>query len=177
MNKPKPRPNWNARGAAVKQKMRHDIKFGVTNKFKTRTHGTPKQVGKVFPTGNKLPIAQRPKATNLFLAGRSPLAFRGIAKKEAREMFERGFEGYSVAIRFKDGNSKVLPIQARDAAEAIDKTNQLMHQFAGKPIVEISILSGGKFRDDVKELFHKVGPEASKSISAIKTGLEKNTKC
>ena len=86
-NRPSVRGRWNQRQAAVKQKMRHDIKLGVANKFKTRTHGTSKQVGKVFPTGNKLPVASREKLTSAYPASRYP-NWRRKVKAETKEMLK-----------------------------------------------------------------------------------------
>jgi hypothetical protein len=136
----KVRPKWNQKKAAIKQKQRHDIRFGVTG-FKTRTTGTKKQIGKKFPVeGSKLPLPQRLQMK--FSRSRSPLL-----NLAAKEIVGKNLEGETVAVKLRNGRTLITPL-AGGKLQTIDPSE----------VREIAILSGGKF--DLQTTLHKFGSAA-----------------
>jgi hypothetical protein len=141
---------WNQKQATVKQNHMRRVRHGLPDPgqgfkkaqgFRTRTHGTSKQVGKIFPT--RLTAKMLPKVSY-------PKLRRG---------------SYLLRVLFKDGTVKNHRIKALGPDSAIDSVDSYLHQFEGKKKVkELSLLAGSKVGDPQQTVATAAGPDAGQEI-------------
>jgi hypothetical protein len=158
MQSPKHRPKWN-RGTIGKHNALKASKIERATGFKTRIHGTPKQVGQKFPVGSKLPIKDRSKLTSAYPGG-SALSTKNLAKREAKKMTKAGFDGFTLILRMKNGEVKTIPVVAKSWDDFLAKIRSRLKGVGTEQISELSVAGGGKFLDSLKSGLTKVGSGA-----------------
>jgi len=138
--------------------------------FKTRTHGTQKQIGKRFPV---LEIKEKPKFDRGTLARRkSPLSIPvsptelHAADAEA-ELLEAGFKGWTITVKYQDGTMEDVPCIAKTWKEALEKAEPQFQHINTKAVDEIVIVD-----PDLGEVFHKIGAGARRVAGGIAKGVK-----
>jgi hypothetical protein len=145
--RPKVKPKFDSRAARIAQESRRKSKLAMMGvSWKTRKHGTKKQIGKKFPieSGAKLPVASRPKVTTAYPKGRA-FSTKKLAKKEADKMTKAGFDGFTLVVRMKNGELKTIPVAAKNWDDFLSKIKTRLKGVDTKKIAEISLVGGGKF--------------------------------
>jgi hypothetical protein len=157
------KPKWDSRSARIKQENRRKSKLMID--WRTRTKGTPKQVGQKFPieAGAKLPLPKMPYQGRVW-------GISKLAKEEAKKMKASGF---TAVIRFRGGAVETIPIIADSYDDFLWKLGKRLKGIDPKQIQEISIAGGGKFFDTLKSAFHKAGTAAKGFVSGLIKGEQK----
>ena len=157
---------WDSRAARAKQESRRKSKlamYGVS--FKTRIHGTPKQLGQKFPVVESGAKTLPPK---IQMRGRV-CGFSKRALEEAQKMADGGFDGYTLAVRFKDGSTQMIPVVAKSYEAFLKKIPKKLAGIDPKTIQELSVAGGAKF-ETVKSIFRGVGSAAKGFASGLISG-------
>ena len=136
--------------------------------FRTRTTGTPRQIGKVFPVagqGKKLPKLRFKKPTMKEKTRLTQLEREAFM--EEQKLKAAGFKAWLISVRYKDGSTEEIPLIAKTYQEALRKAKPKMNQVASQ-IDEIVITD-----PKIGEILHKVGAGAMKAARKIGRGLMK----
>lgn len=155
--RPKPRPKYRAGAARAKIERLHatKVKFLTGSDFRTRIHGTDKQVGQVFPVGSiagkKLPKLRFKKPTRKEKTRLTQLEKRTL-KEEDNAKAAFGKKAWACGVTYKDGTMDMFPVVASSYAEAIEKIGPKIER--PEDVVEIV------FCNPLGETLHKIGKAA-----------------
>jgi hypothetical protein len=145
-------------------------KFVTGMDFRTRTHGTARQIGKKFPVGSisskSLPKLTFKKPTRFEKARLTELERDAIREEE--KLKAAGFKGYMIGIRLKSGKIEEIPLIAKSWHEAFALAHENMMKYDPNDIDEITIVD-----PSLKEIAHAISGGARRFAGAIKRGVEK----
>jgi hypothetical protein len=168
---PKVKHKWASGRARATIESRHKSKvaFKTGNvSFLTRTHGSELQLGQHFPIlsgASKLPKPKFGKRTRMKVA-MTPLEIDAMKYEKALE--ESGFEGYTIALKFKDGDVKEFPLIAENWSQAFRVAHNYMQKYNPEEIDEIVICD-----PSLSEIAHAISGGAHRFAGAIKRGVQK----
>ena len=162
------RMKYDAGRAKRKIEKLHATKVRFLTGFKTRIHGTDKQVGQVFPVGSmsgkRLPLMRAPK-----YHGINPLTPLELDTIHAEErMLQANLKGFTIGIRLKSGEIDEIPLIAKSWHEAFGAAQRHMQKYDPEDIDEITIVD-----PSLKEIAHAIAGGARRFAGAIKRGVEK----
>lgn len=144
------------------------VRFLTGMDFRTRIHGTAKQVGKKFPlssqSGKRLPLLRAPKHHGI-----NPLTPLEMDTVHAEQrLIAGGFKGYTIGIKLKSGEIDEIPLIAKSWHEAFGAAQRQMQKYDPEDIDEVTIVD-----PSLKEIAHAIGGGARRFAGAIKRGIEK----
>jgi hypothetical protein len=160
--------------ASIDQRRASHFKFVTGVDFKKRTHGSERlgerdpRIGKPFPIygqSKKLPKPRFGKRTRMKVH-MTPLEIDAMKYEKALE--ESGFEGYTIALKFKDGDVKEFPLIAENWHQAFRVAHNFMQKYNAEDIDEIVICD-----PSLSEIAHAISGGAHRFAGAIKRGVEK----
>jgi hypothetical protein len=155
--------------SSIDRRRASHFKFMTGMDWKTRTHGSDSQIGQHFamlPSGSsKLPRPKYGKRTRM-KAAMTPLEIDAMKYEKALE--DSGFEGFTIALKFKDGDVKEFPLIAENWHQAFRVAHNYMQQFDPEDIQEIVICD-----PSLSEIGHAIAGGARRFAGAIKKGIEK----
>lgn len=135
--------------------------------FLTRTQGTPRQVGQVFPVlGSKSNLPKIHYRRPTYIERRKLTDLELMAAKEERKLLDLGFKAWLIAVKYKDGSTEEIPIIAKDYQSALDKAKPKMNQVSSQ-IDEIVIID-----PKIGEILHKIGTSAMVAARKIARGVK-----
>jgi len=167
--RPTVKHRWSSSRAksSIEQRRASHFKFMTGMDWKTRTHGSDSQIGQHFamlPSGSsKLPRPKYGKRTRM-KAAMSPLEIDAMKYEKALE--ESGFEGYTIALKFKDGEVKEFPLIAENWSQAFRVAHNYLQQYNPEDIEELVICD-----PTISEIAHAVSGAAHKAGAWIKKGV------
>ena len=164
--RPNPRPKYNARMAKAKIEKLHSTKVRFLTGFKTRIHGTDKQIGQKFPVGSmsgkRLPLMRAPK-----YHGINPLTPLELDTIHAEErMLQANLKGFTIGIKLKSGEIDEIPLIAKSWHQAFAIAHKQMQKYDPEDIDEITIVD-----PSLKEIAHAISGGAHRFAGAIKKGI------
>ena len=127
---------------------------GKTIQWRTRKKGTPRQKGVRFPI-----ISTKPKKKPKLLF--KTLRKKSLTQKVTEELKAKGFKGWTIVVKYKDGTSEKIPVVAKTYEQALEKAKPKMNQVSNQ-IQELIIID-----PSLKEILHKVGAGAVRVAKAI----------
>lgn len=156
-------------------KRRDQRKSGGKATFLTRKHGTSAQIGSIFPVKNPLTsgmnrpkIARGPPFHGKPIQSQNPLTpLEEMATAEEKALLASGFKGWTVAVKYKDGDMENIPVTARSPEEALAKARPRMNQHNSQ-IDEVVIVD-----PSLREVLHKIGSGAVKVAKSVGKGIKK----
>lgn len=143
------------------------VKFLTGTDFRTRTHGTVKQIGQKFPIsspGKKLPRFRFGKPSAKALT--TPCEARAFAAEQ--DLIAHGFKGFEIEIKLKSGTYVSIPLIANSWSEAFEIAHKQMQKYDPEDIDEITIVD-----PSLSEIAHAISGGAHKLAAGIKRGIEK----
>ena len=163
-------PKFDSRKARLNIERRHAAKVQMFTGFRTRTHGTLRQIGQKFPVSS-MPSKSLPK-----LKFKTPTRFQKArltelerdAIREEEKLKAAGFKGYMIGIRLKSGKIEEIPLIAKSWHEAFALAHENMMKYDPNDIDEITIVD-----PSLREIAHAISGEARRFAGAIKRGVEK----
>jgi hypothetical protein len=146
------------------------VKFLTGTDFRTRIHGTDRQIGQKFPVGTgaskALPRVRYGKPLQRARIDATPCEARAFAAEQ--ELIAHGFKGFEIEIKLKSGRYVSIPLIAKDWHEAFAIAHTQMQKYDPEDIDEITIVD-----PSLSEIAHAISGGAHKLAAGIKRGIEK----